>query len=266
MLTVDFFIYIFLGYYLQNVLPHTYGIRKPFYYIFTLEYWSRKCSRRAKNKTKRVEIKEEKNFSQTNMQKTETAILENIPNNQDTFSDISKYTDKLLTNYRRNNIGFVFQNYNLIMHQTVLQNVELALTLAGTSKKVRHSKAIEVLESVGLIDHINKRPNELSGGQMQRVAIARALINDPDILQYDISFDEEYGDLNNNKDTCNKFNEMVELRDSINSREDIINNHFYCKKEEFNLWNGPLSQINSLKDKIRLDNEFTELYNESLET
>ena len=93
MLTVDFFIYIFLGYYLQNVLPHTYGIRKPFYYIFTLEYWSRKCSRRAKNKTKRVEIKEEKNFSQTNMQKTETAILENIPNNQDTFSDISKFTD-----------------------------------------------------------------------------------------------------------------------------------------------------------------------------
>ena len=89
------------------------------------------------------------------------------------------------------------------------------------------------------------------------------LFNDSDILQYDISFDEEYGDLNNNKDTCNKFNEMVELRDSINSREDIINNHFYCKKEEFNLWNGPLSQINSLKDKIRLDNEFTELYNES---
>ncbi len=95
------------------------------------------------------------------------------------------YKDKDWDSYRNHRIGFVFQNYNLIMHQTVLQNVELALTLAGTSKKVRHAKAIEVLESVGLIDHINKKPNELSGGQMQRVAIARALINDPDILLAD---------------------------------------------------------------------------------
>ena len=84
--------------------------------------------------------------------------------------------------YRNNSIGFVFQSYNLIPHQTVLANVELALTLSGVSKSERRKRAKEVLEKVGLGDQIYKKPNQMSGGQMQRVAIARALINDPDIL------------------------------------------------------------------------------------
>ncbi len=87
--------------------------------------------------------------------------------------------------YRNNSIGFVFQNYNLIPHQTVLSNVELAMTLAGISKAERREKAIEALISVGLEDQIYKKPNQLSGGQMQRVAIARALVNNPEILLAD---------------------------------------------------------------------------------
>ncbi len=87
--------------------------------------------------------------------------------------------------YRNNSIGFVFQNYNLIPHQSVLSNVELAMTLAGISKSERRKKATEALIKVGLEDQIHKRPNQLSGGQMQRVAIARALVNNPDILLAD---------------------------------------------------------------------------------
>ncbi len=87
--------------------------------------------------------------------------------------------------YRNHSIGFVFQSYNLIQHQTVLSNVELALTLSGVSKKERRRRAIEALEKVGLGEQIHKKPNQMSGGQMQRVAIARALINDPDILLAD---------------------------------------------------------------------------------
>ncbi len=87
--------------------------------------------------------------------------------------------------YRNHSIGFVFQSYNLISHQTVLSNVELALTLSGVSKKERRRRAIEALEKVGLGEQIHKKPNQMSGGQMQRVAIARALINDPDILLAD---------------------------------------------------------------------------------
>ncbi len=87
--------------------------------------------------------------------------------------------------YRNNSIGFVFQNYNLIQHQTVLSNVELALTLSGVSKAERRQRAIEVLNKVGLGDQIKKKPNQMSGGQMQRVAIARALVNNPDILLAD---------------------------------------------------------------------------------
>ena len=96
-----------------------------------------------------------------------------------------QYTDADWDHYRNNSIGFVFQSYNLIPHQTVLANVELALTLAGISRKERRQRAVAMLEKVGLQDHIHKRPNQLSGGQMQRVAIARALINDPDILLAD---------------------------------------------------------------------------------
>ena len=87
--------------------------------------------------------------------------------------------------FRNNRIGFVFQSYNLIGHQSVLSNVELALTLSGVGKSEREKRAREVLKKVGLGDHINKKPNQLSGGQMQRVAIARALINDPEILLAD---------------------------------------------------------------------------------
>ena len=87
--------------------------------------------------------------------------------------------------YRNNCIGFVFQNYNLISHQTILQNVEVALTLSGISKSERKRRAKKALENVGLRDQIGKKPNQLSGGQMQRVAIARALVNDPEIILAD---------------------------------------------------------------------------------
>lgn len=87
--------------------------------------------------------------------------------------------------YRNNRIGFVFQSYNLIPHQTILENVELALTLTGVGHAERRQRAREALESVGLGEHVNKRPSQLSGGQMQRVAIARALINDPEIVLAD---------------------------------------------------------------------------------
>lgn len=96
-----------------------------------------------------------------------------------------KYKDRDWDTYRNHRIGFVFQNYNLITHQSVLSNVELALTLSGVDKQSRRKKAIEVLEKVGLKDQMYKKPNQMSGGQMQRVAIARALVNDPDILLAD---------------------------------------------------------------------------------
>ena len=96
-----------------------------------------------------------------------------------------EYKDNDWDRYRNHSVGFVFQNYNLIPHQSVLSNVELALTISGVSKTTRRNKAIKVLKQVGLSEHINKKPNQLSGGQMQRVAIARALINDPDILLAD---------------------------------------------------------------------------------
>ena len=96
-----------------------------------------------------------------------------------------KYKDRDWDSYRNHSVGFVFQSYNLIPHQSVLSNVELALTLSGVSKKERRAKARKVLERVGLGDQLSKRPNQLSGGQMQRVAIARALVNDPSILLAD---------------------------------------------------------------------------------
>lgn len=96
-----------------------------------------------------------------------------------------EFTDRDWDTYRNHSVGFVFQNYNLIPHQTVLSNVELALTLSGVSKTERRKRALEVLKKVGLEDQINKKPNQMSGGQMQRVAIARALVNNPDILLAD---------------------------------------------------------------------------------
>lgn len=95
------------------------------------------------------------------------------------------FTDGDWDSYRNHSVGFVFQSYNLIPHQTVLANVELALTLSGVSKAERRKRAVEVLQQVGLGDQMHKKPNQMSGGQMQRVAIARALINDPDILLAD---------------------------------------------------------------------------------
>ena len=95
------------------------------------------------------------------------------------------FSDADWDSYRNHSIGFVFQSYNLIPHQTVLSNVELALTLSGVSKSERRERAVRALESVGLGDQLDKKPNQMSGGQMQRVAIARALVNDPDILLAD---------------------------------------------------------------------------------
>ena len=95
------------------------------------------------------------------------------------------YVDKDWDTYRNHKVGFVFQNYNLIMHQNVLSNVELALTLTGVGKEERRKRAVEVLKKVGLEDQLYKKPTQMSGGQMQRVAIARALVNDPDILLAD---------------------------------------------------------------------------------
>ena len=96
-----------------------------------------------------------------------------------------KYKDRDWDSYRNHTIGFVFQSYNLIPHQTILSNVELALTISGVPQNKRKQKAMEALEKVGLADQAHKKPNQLSGGQMQRVAIARALVNNPDILLAD---------------------------------------------------------------------------------
>ena len=95
------------------------------------------------------------------------------------------FKDRNWDSYRNYSVGFVFQSYNLIPHQSVLANVELALTISGYSNLQKKQKAIEALKSVGLEDQIHKRPNQLSGGQMQRVAIARAIVNNPDIILAD---------------------------------------------------------------------------------
>lgn len=95
------------------------------------------------------------------------------------------FKDRDWDSYRNHSIGFVFQSYNLIPHQTVLQNVELALTLSGVSKAERRKRSVEALEAVGLGNQLHKKPSEMSGGQMQRVAIARAIVNDPDIILAD---------------------------------------------------------------------------------
>ena len=111
--------------------------------------------------------------------------------------------------YRNHSIGFVFQSYNLIPHQTVLSNVELALTLSGVSKSERRQRAKEALVKVGLGDQLKKKPNQMSGGQMQRVAIARALVNDPDILLAD----EPTGALD-----YNTSKEILKLIETVNQK------------------------------------------------
>ena len=96
-----------------------------------------------------------------------------------------QFTERDWDTYRNHSVGFVFQSYNLIPHQTVLSNVELALTLSGVSREECRRRAAEALEKVGLGDQLKKKPNQLSGGQMQRVAIARALVNNPEVLLAD---------------------------------------------------------------------------------
>ena len=96
-----------------------------------------------------------------------------------------KYKSSNWDTYRNNRVGFIFQSFNLIPHQSVLANVELALTLSGISSKERKVRAKQALAEVGLADHIYKQPNQISGGQMQRVAIARALVNDPAVILAD---------------------------------------------------------------------------------
>lgn len=96
-----------------------------------------------------------------------------------------KYKDRDWDSYRNHTIGFVFQSYNLIPHQTVLSNVELALTISGIGKEERRKRAIDALKKVGLGEQLHKRPSQMSGGQMQRVAIARALVNDPAVILAD---------------------------------------------------------------------------------
>ena len=98
-----------------------------------------------------------------------------------------KYKDRDWDSYRNHTIGFVFQSYNLIPHQTVLANVELALTISGVGKEERRKRAVDALEKVGLGQQLHKKPNQMSGGQMQRVAIARALVNDPEILHWTVT-------------------------------------------------------------------------------
>ena len=120
-----------------------------------------------------------------------------------------KYKDRDWDSYRNHTIGFVFQSYNLIPHQTILSNVELALTISGVSKAQRREKAIDALTKVGLRQQIHKKPNQLSGGQMQRVAIARALINRPSILLCD----EPTGNL----DPTNS-NEIMKILDAVNKQ------------------------------------------------
>ena len=150
-----------------------------------------------------------------------------------------KYKDKDWDSYRNHKIGFVFQSYNLISHQSVLANVELALTLSGVSKSERRQRAIKALKDVGLANHIHKKPAQLSGGQMQRVAIARALVNDPEILLAD----EPTGALDSN--TSEQVMEI--LKDIAKDRLVIMVTHNPEIAENYS------SRIIKLKDGVVVD-------------
>ena len=161
-----------------------------------------------------------------------------------------KYNSRDWDTYRNHRVGFVFQSYNLISHQSVLSNVELALTLSGVSKEERRNRAIKALEEVGLKDHIHKRPSQLSGGQMQRVAIARALVNDPEILLAD----EPTGAL----DTTTSKQIMDILRNVANDRLVIMVTHNPDLAEEYS------SRIIKLLDGKVIDD--TNPYDGSMDT
>lgn len=180
-----------------------------------------------------------------------------------------EYTDADWDTYRNHSIGFVFQSYNLIPHQSVLQNVELALTLSGVSKAERRERAKKALQDVGLGDQLNKKPGEMSGGQMQRVAIARALVNDPDI----ILADEPTGAL----DTETSVQVMEILKKISNDRLIIMVTHNPELAEKYssriiNMLDGiithdslPLSDI-ELSNEDELDNKRNEAHNKSKKT
>ena len=128
-----------------------------------------------------------------------------------------EYKDRDWDSYRNHSIGFVFQSYNLIPHQSVLANVELALTISGVPKAERRERSMEMLKKVGLAEHVHKRPNQLSGGQMQRVSIARALVNNPEI----VLADEPTGAL----DTQTGIQVMELLKEVANDRLVIMVTH-----------------------------------------
>lgn len=183
------------------------------------------------------------------------------------------FTKKNWDSYRNYKIGFVFQNYNLISHLSVLGNVELALTLSGINKKERKIKAKEALIKVGLKDHINKKPNQLSGGQMQRVAIARAIVNNPDIIladeptgALDSNTSEQIMDIlkeiskekliimvTHNKEIANKYSDrIIELKDGEivgDSNSYKITNNEDDSKIKFNKTNMPYLTTLSLSLK-----------------
>ncbi len=170
-----------------------------------------------------------------------------------------KYKDRDWDAYRNSQIGFVFQSYNLIAHLTVLQNVEIALTLSGVSKKERRNRAKKVLAEVGLENQINKKPNQLSGGQMQRVAIARALVNNPNI----ILADEPTGAL----DTKTSF-QIMDILKNISKTKLIImvtHNQEIAKKYSsriVNLVDGLIISDSAKKENNKKDNEY--IYNDKI--
>lgn len=164
-----------------------------------------------------------------------------------------KYKDKDWDSYRNHTIGFVFQSYNLIPHQTVLSNVELALTISGIGKAERRQRALEALEKVGLGEQAHKKPNQMSGGQMQRVAIARALVNDPDILLAD----EPTGAL----DSDTSLQVMELLKEVAQDRLVVMVTHNPELAEAY------ATRIVNLRDgKIRADSDPLSLEEENLES
>ena len=135
-----------------------------------------------------------------------------------------KYSDRDWDSYRNHTIGFVFQSYNLIPHQSVLSNVELALTISGVSRAERRKRAADALTKVGLGDQMHKKPSQMSGGQMQRVAIARALVNDPQILLADERAPQGYGG-----DLCRTQCLFDEVRAPVVAHGDHRHVHAFCR-------------------------------------
>lgn len=196
-----------------------------------------------------------------------------IINNKST----KNYKENNWNAYRNNCIGFIFQSYNLINHITILENVEMGMTLSGVPNKEKRCRAIEALEKVGLADHIHKKPNQLSGGQMQRVAIARALANDPDIILADeptgaldtktseqimeliktISKDKLVIMVTHNKELAEKYStRIVEVKDGkllkdsnpVKGKEES-NNSFQIKKTSMNFLTALNLSFNNIKTK-----------------